>query len=57
MTIPGVGFILAVVILTETGDLGRFGRSDQPRATRKLLHSSCKDPPSSVLTHRILTST
>lgn len=29
MTIPGVGFILAVVILTEAGDLGRFGRSAQ----------------------------
>ncbi len=29
MTIPGVGFILAVVILSEVGDVGRFGRSEQ----------------------------
>jgi len=29
MTLPGVGFILAVVILTEIGDVTRFGRSEQ----------------------------
>jgi transposase len=29
MTMPGVGFILAVVILTEIGDVTRFGRSAQ----------------------------
>jgi transposase len=29
MTIPGVGFILAVVILTEAGDPERFGRTEQ----------------------------
>ncbi len=29
MTLPGVGFILAVVILAEIGDVTRFGRSEQ----------------------------
>lgn len=29
MTLPGVGFILAVVILTEIGAVTRFGRSEQ----------------------------
>ncbi len=28
-TLPGVGFILAVVIRTEIGDVGRFARSEQ----------------------------
>lgn len=29
MTLPGVGFILATVILTEIGDVARFARSEQ----------------------------
>jgi transposase len=29
MTIPGVGFILAVVIRTEIGEIRRFGRGEQ----------------------------
>lgn len=29
MTLPGVGFILATVILGEIGDVARFGRSEQ----------------------------
>lgn len=29
MTLPGVGFILAVVIFTEIGDVTRFGRPEQ----------------------------
>jgi len=28
-TMPGVGFILAVVILQEVGDIGRFGRAER----------------------------
>lgn len=44
MTLPGVGFILAVVCVTEIGDVMRFGRSAQLAAyagTTPRVHESC----------------
>lgn len=43
MTLPGVGFILAAVILTEIGDVTRFGRPEQLAAyagTTPRIHES-----------------